>query len=564
MATDAKAAEVVIVGLGATGGIAAQVLTEAGADVVALEAGPRLTAGQMRLDEIRNNVHHWMTRPKAMGEVPTWRTAESETAGRSPWLLLMVNGVGGSSVHYEAVSFRFDPWSFRPLSSLVKRYGTGAIPDGSTLVDWPLRYEDLEPYYDKVEYAIGVSGQAGRIRDQLLPGGDPFEGPRSREYPMPPLRRTGFTELMTAAARDLGWHPFPAPAAINSQPRDGRRACTFCGFCQSNGCHVNAKGSTSVTAIPRAERTGLLRIETGARAVSIEVDGEGRASGVRYVQDGEERFQPARVVLVATFTYENTRLLLLSKSAAFPNGLANNAGQVGRNYVTQVNAFAHGVFPGRRLNLFNGTMAQSVVVDDFCGDNFDHSDAGFVSGGMIEARGEIKPIQMVTGKVSPNVPRWGGAWKRWLKDNTQSVGVAYAQLDALPYERNYVDLDPTALDSYGLPVARVTHAVAENERRASRFQADKMQAWLHQAGAAETWGDTELIEGRHSCGGTRMGTDPDTSVVDEWGFSHEVPNLGVLGASVFPTAGGWNPTLTIQALAWRTADHLVRTWRLHG
>lgn len=561
MPARAKATDVVIVGLGGTGGIAAQVLTEAGTEVVALEAGQHVTADDLTLDEIRNDVRGWMGLTKAAHEMPTWRESESEVAGRSPWPLLMVNGVGGSTLHYECVSLRFDPWSFRPLSGIIERYGRGAVPERSTLVDWPFGYEDLEPYYDKVEYAIGVSGQAGRIGDELLPGGDPFEGRRSRGYPMGPLRHGGFARLMTGAAQELGWHPFPAPAAINSEPWDGRAECTYCGFCQNNGCHVNAKGSTAATTIPRAERTGLLRVETGARVVSIEVDGEGRATGVRYVQDGEECFQPARVVLVATFTFENTRLLLLSKSAAFPHGLANNSGQVGRNYLTHINAYTHGLFPGRRLNMFNGTMAQGVLVNDWGSDNFDHSGLGFVGGGVLASwGGEFKPVQVASGKVPPSVPGWGSAWKQWLGQNAQSIGHASSQFDTLPYEGNYLDLDPNVRDPYGQPVVRVTHGIGENERRANEFQAEKLQSWLRQAGATETWAAICQIPQGHSYGGTRMGTDPETSVVDEWGFAHEVPNLGMLGASVFPTAGGWNPTLTIQAVAWRSAEHLVESW----
>jgi gluconate 2-dehydrogenase alpha chain len=212
--------------------------------------------------------------------------------------------------------------------------------------------------------------------------------------------------------------------------------------------------------------------------------------------------------------------------------------------------------------MFNGTMAQAVCVNDWAGDNFDHSDVDFIGGGMLSAWGELKPIQLVSGNmVAPGVPRWGSAYKRWLHDNAQSIGVTYSQFDSLPYETNYLDLDPTARDLYGLPVVRVTHRIGQNEERATEFQMDKLQEWLRRAGATETWGLGGQIEGRHSYGGTRMGSDPATSVVDPYGFAHEVPNVGMLGASTFPSGGGWNPTLTIQALAWRTAEHLVRKWR---
>jgi gluconate 2-dehydrogenase alpha chain len=555
-------ADVVIVGLGAAGGIAADVLTAAGLEVTALEAGPRLRAEDMTLDEVRNDVRQWMATPKAKGEIPTWRTSEDEEAGPSPWPMLMVNAVGGSTVHYECVSLRFLPWNFQARSEVLRRYGAGALPEGTTLADWPLSYDDLEPYYDHVERAIGVSGAAGNIGGALDPRGNHFEGPRRRGYPMEPLRVTGWAELMNDAARRLGWHPFPSPAAINSEPFEGRGACTYCGFCQANGCHVNAKGATDLTVIPRAEATGRLRVETGARVTRVEVGPDGLATGVRYVQDGEERFLAARAVLLGGFVYENTRLLLLSTSAAFPRGLANNAGQVGRHYIAHVTPFVYGTFPGKQLNLFSGTMAQAPCIDDFNGDNFDHSGLGFIGGGMGACWGELKPIAIATGgALPPGVPRWGSDWKAWISKHANSIGGAGAQFDALAYEDTYLDLDPVARDPYGVPVVRVTHRLHENERRGATYVAEQLKTWLLEAGADQAWTTGhQLIEGRHVYGGTRMGEDPATSVVDRWGFAHECPNLGVVGASNFPTAGGHNPTLTVQALAWRTAERLAEDW----
>ncbi|MFN7984288.1 MAG: GMC family oxidoreductase N-terminal domain-containing protein [Vicinamibacterales bacterium] len=198
--------------------------------------------------------------------------------------------------------------------------------------DWPFGYEEIEPYYDKIEYELGVSGQAGNVNGTIDPKGNPFEGPRKRGYPMPPLRWTAFHDRMADAAKGLGWHPFPGPAAINSRSFQNRSGCMYHGFCATGGCHVDAKASTAVTTIPRAQATGHFKAVTGATVTAINVDAQGLASGVTYVSHGEEFFQPAKVVLLASFTYENSRLLLLSKSAAFPKGLSNNHGQVGRHY----------------------------------------------------------------------------------------------------------------------------------------------------------------------------------------------------------------------------------------
>ncbi len=321
----------------------------------------------------------------------------------------MVNAVGGSTVHYAGLSARFHPWNFRSRSETIERYGAGAIPEGSTVADWPFDYTELEPYYDQAERAIGVAGAAGRVGAESLPGGSQFEGPRSRGYPLDPLRRTGWTELMATAAQGLGWHPFPAPAAINSAPYNGNPECTYCGFCASNGCYRNAKGSVDATVIQRAEATGLLRIETGARVVRIEVDAEGLVRGVTFVQDGRERFQPARVVLVGTFTYENTRLLLLSTSKAYPNGLSNNHGQVGQHYMAHITPDVFGLFPGRRLNVYSGLWTQATCVDDWNADNFDHSGLGFIGGALLSAPHELKPIGSAVRSAPPWVPRWGVA-----------------------------------------------------------------------------------------------------------------------------------------------------------
>jgi gluconate 2-dehydrogenase alpha chain len=554
-------ADVVLVGLGAAGGIAADVLTAAGLEVVAIEAGPRLSPADYTQDEIRNEVQAWMAQPKAAHEVPTWRSDPAREAGPSPWPMLMVNAVGGTSVHYEGISMRFLPWNFESRSATMARYGEGAIPAGSTLADWPLDYAELEPYYEEVERAIGISGAAARVRGPPLDrAGNHFEAERRSPYPMPPLRHTGWERLMGEAAGSLGWHPFPAPAAVNSEPFDGRPACTYCGFCQYNGCHCDAKGATSLNVIPRAEATGNLRIETDARVLRIESGDAGQATGVTFAA-GREAFQPARVVLVGTFTYENSRLLLLSRSKAFPRGLSNNAGQVGKHYIAHVTPVSYGLFPGRRLNLMNGIGAQAACVDDWNADNFDHSDLGFIGGGMLTAMHEVMPIAAARRPLPPGVPRWGSAWKRWLGRNAQSVGSAVAQFDALPYESNYLDLDPVVTDRLGLPVIRVNHRVEANEERGHDFLQARLREWLRAAGATETWDHpVRFVEARHCYGGTRMGEDPESSVVDGHGFSHEVPNLGILGASTFPSAAGHNPTLTVQAQAWRSARHLVDSW----
>jgi gluconate 2-dehydrogenase alpha chain len=556
-----KKADVVVIGLGAGGGTAVLPLAKAGLDVVGLEAGGRFSTRDYPADEIRNDIRNWLGRDKVNDEVPTQRRTAAEASVPAIAPGRMMNGVGGTSIHWTCQSWRLMPWNFKERSETIRRYGAGALPAGSTIADWPLDYAELEPYYDKVEFLHGVSGKAGNLNGTIDARGNVFEGARAREYPLEPLRRTGFTEFMADAARRLGWHPFPGPAAIRSRPYNGLPACEYHGFCTFGGCHVDAKGSTNLAPIPQAEKTGNLKVVEHARVLEIVVDGDGLASGVRYLKGNAVHFQPARAVLLAGYTYENTRLLLLSKSSAFPNGLSNNHGQVGRHYLAHVRAGANGVIPGRRLNRFSGTASQWTAVDDFDSDFFDHAGLGFIGGGTMAAGMEVKPIGAAR-TTPPTIPRWGSAWKAWLKENAISVASVATQVNVVSYEDTFLDLDPAARDPHGVPVVRVTNDLHDNERRAALFVQQRCVDWLREAGASEVWlvAPNSLSVQTHAYGGTRMGDDPDANVTDRWCFSHEVPNLGVLGASNFPTSGGRNPTETLMALAWRTADHLVANW----
>ena len=475
----------------------------------------------------------------------------------------MMNAVGGTTVHYWAQSWRLNPWDFKVVSATRARYGASRIPKGSTVEDWPFGLEELEPYYDLVEREIGVSGKAGNINGRIDRGGNIFEGARAREYPMPPLRGCGFGDMMAAAARTLGWHAFPGPAAVNTRSYQNRGGCVYHGYCARGGCHINAKGSTAVTTIPKAERTKRLAVVTEAHVTTIVVDGNGRASGVNYIKGGVEYFQPASVVLLASYVYENVRLLLLSKSKAFPNGLSNNNGQVGRHYFSHnQGASVSALFP-RNLNTWYGLPAQGVAVDNWADDNFDHAGLDFIGGGNLWVYSDRRPIGAAGMSTFGRAPRWGAAWKSFIKENADRANTAYLQKTTLPYEDNYLDLDPEVKDPLGYPVCRITADYKENERRVAAFIQDKMTEWFQAAGAVaiERGGIGTMGPNTHAYGGTRMGDNRETNVVDRWGFSHEAPNLGVLGASVMGTSGARNPTLTAQALAWRTAEHLVNSWK---
>ena len=565
MAIDLKKTDVVVIGLGAVGGVAVLPLARAGLDIVGLEAGTWLTARDFAPDELRNNFRGWpQAAQKANTEIPTHRPNAS--APYSPRLPIhpMMNAVGGTSLHYWAQSWRLNPWDFKVVSETRRRYGAARIPKGSTVEDWPFGLEELEPYYDKVEYEVGISGQAGNIDGKIDPRGNIFEGPRAREYPMPPLRGTGFTERMGEAARKLGWHAFPGPAAINSVAYEDRPGCLYHGYCNRGGCHVNAKNSTAVSTIPKAMETRRLQVITQAIATSIDVDEKsGRVRGVTYVKGGQEYFQPAEVVLLASYTYENVRLLLLSKSKAFPSGLSNNGGQVGRHYMTHhTGSTVTALFPFD-LNTWYGLPAQGMAVDEWADDNFDHSGLDFIGGGNLWVYSDRRPIAAASMSTFGKAPTWGPVWKSFIKQNADRWNTAYLQKTTLPYEDNYLDLDPTVKDALGFPVCRITADHKDNEKKVGVFVQGKMAQWFMEAGAitVEKGPPGTMGPSTHAYGGTRMGDNRETNVINRWGLSHEVPNLGILGASVMGTSGAHNPTLTAQALAWRTAEHLTKNWK---
>lgn len=554
--------DVVVVGLGAAGGIAVLPLAQAGLKVVGLEPGPRLSSRDFPNDEIRNDIRNWMGRWKVNHEVPSWRPNPTAETGEAPINIRMQNGVGGTSIHYGMQWWRLLPWHFKVRSEVTRRYGANRIPSGSTLIDWPISYEDVAPYYDRVEQLIGVSGQAGNINGETQEAGNRFEGSRSGDYPLPPLRRSGWTELMADTMRNMNYSPFPAPASIRSQSYQGLPGCQYCGFCTFVGCHVDAKGSTFLNGIPQAEETGNLQVVTGARVTEITVDGEGRASGVRYLRGGNVYTQPAGLVVLATYVYENVRLLLLSTSDAYPEGLANKNGQVGRHYLGHIFSGVNGLFP-RKLARYSGTVAQYVAMDDLNGDNFDHSALDFIGGGVITATQEAKPISTAR-TTPPDVPLWGTAWKRWLADNADKVGGTLAQCESLPYEDTFLDLDPDRRDPLGVPIVRITWDYHDNEGRLYDYTFARQEELLREAGATQTWPSFPKIPvGAHShaYGGTRMSENPEEGVVNAQGMCHEVPNLAIVGASTFCNSGGYNPTGTVQALAWRTGEYIAQNFQ---
>jgi gluconate 2-dehydrogenase alpha chain len=374
---------------------------------------------------------------------------------------------------------------------------------------------------------------------------------------------------MEAAAKTLGLHAFSTPRAIVSQPYNGRPACTYCGFCQAFGCHVGAKSSILVTKLPEADATGNFKLITGAMCYRVNSDNSGRATGVSYYgPDRSDNTIEADLVILAPFIYDNVRLLLLSKTEKFPNGLANSSGELGKHMMAHIGARAFAAFDDRHVNIYMGPSAQKHTLDDFNADNFDHKDLGFIRGAQISAGcaglegGPLGTAMSMT--MPPGLPNWGAGYRDFFaRYYTRHVALT-GQTENLPYADQMIDLDPNVSDAWGLPAPRMTYDWRRpNERGRFEFVQKQLMEIGRAMGAAHVWTAPmgPGAPGAHHEGGTRMGNDPKTSVVNRYSQSWDIPNLFIVGSSTFPTMSGFNPTLTIQAVAFMTADAIVNRYK---
>ncbi|MEZ4865449.1 MAG: GMC family oxidoreductase [Caldilineaceae bacterium] len=546
------AADVILVGLGAVGGLIAPVLAEAGLRVVALEAGPYRTKMDFLPDELGATYYGRANMgSKFLSESPQWRrNSGDETEPATFSLGRMVNGVGGSAIHYGAWLRRFHPHHFAPHTRVAERWGVDVLPTGCTLDDWPVTYADLEPYYDQLDHLIGIAG----------PAETPFI-PRRAAHPMPPLRPFRLGEFFTQATQSLGLHPYPVPVGLNSVPYASRPATTYTAWVNGFGCFNDAKWQPGLTSVPQALATGNLTLRTHCRVLRILTDSQGHADGVEYVDaNGKRQVQRARTVILCSYTFENVRLLLLSGDQRHPQGLGNNQGQVGRHFMTKMFAHVDGYFPDVVFNRHTGPASQGIILDDYLADDFDSVRHGFVGGATLGAEQQFLPIQISREALPPDVSTWGQGYKEHLLQ-WQHFGVVRIQPDTLPYVTNYLDLDPHHRDrsGYGLPVVRITYDMRANEQRLADWMEGKAEEILRIMGASKCWRGPRFtgVGSSHDLGGCRFGHDPATTVLNAELGVHDTPGLYVFGGTAFPSCPGINPTLTIWALCLRAAERLV-------
>jgi choline dehydrogenase-like flavoprotein len=504
---------VVIIGSGAGGGTLANELAQRGVKCVVLEAGKHWTQADFENDEwAMFNKISWLDKRISAGGWHHTKTYPNLPA----WI---VKGVGGSTVHWSGVALRFRPHDFQTRTIY------GEVP-GANILDWPLSYDELAPFYDLAEKKMGVAGSKA--------SGQP-EMPPNNHY-----------RVIEAGARAVGYKQIVRPAASNSAPYDGRPACQQIGFCMQ-GCKIGAKWSTLYTEIPRAVATGLVELRPESMVLRIEHDKSGKATGVLYAdKSGRKHLQKARVVCVAGNSIESARLLLNSASSMFPDGLSNSSGQVGRNYMNHATAAAVSI-NRKPVYMYRGFDIAAVVADEVALD----TKRGFFGGYYLE--GLALHLPYTAAFMKP------GGWGRDVTSALEMydhMSCVWVCGEDLAREQNSITLHPTEKDQYGLPIPIVTKTYHENDER---IAAHGLQQWrkLSEAVGATRVIDMPAYPASHNMGTNRMSAKPRDGVVNKWGQSHDVKNLFVSDGSQFTSSSAANPTLTIVALAIRQAGHIA-------
>jgi gluconate 2-dehydrogenase alpha chain len=575
MAQRLKEVDVVVIGVGMVGSIVAKELAAAGYKVVGLERGQsRATVPEFQSpaihDELRFDVRKALMQDNTREPV-TFRNQSSQVAlpVRRWESFLPGTGLGGSMVHWNGQTYRFQATDFQLAARTRERYGKNFLDPDLTIQDWGVTYDELEPHFDRFEYLLGTSGKAGNIKGRIQPGGDPHESPRSREYPTPPMKEHFSGAMFRKAASSLGYHPFPQPSSNLSQPYTNPEgiklnACVFCGFCERYACEHYAKSVPQTVILPVLLANPNFELRTGCQVQRINLDSAKKhATGVTYIDAvGREFEQPASLVITAAFAINNIRMLLLSGIGA-PYNPATGQGVVGRNYAYQTMSTVESFFDDDIIvNPFMASGASGTLINDFAGDNFDHSGLGFIGGAFIGAvNTNGRPIQY--HPVPPDTPNWGKGWKQAVVKHYNHTVMFSLHGSSVAQKQNYCDLDPTYRDAWGQPVLRITFDFPQNDIKMAAHVTAKAVEIGKAMGAKQVVGaprkgpyTVTQYQTTHNTGGTVMGDNPSTSVVNRYLQSWDVPNVFVIGASNYPQNASWNPTGTLGALTYWAIDAL--------
>ncbi|OAJ67103.1 GMC family oxidoreductase [Gluconobacter cerinus] len=550
----------------------AEELTRAGLHVVAIERGAwRDTSTDfppaVDPDELKWRIRRKMLQPMSV-ETMTFRNNTDQVAApvRS-WSAFQFGwNVGGAGTHWAGMSWRFSPWDFQVATKTRERYGAEKLKD-LQVQDWGVTYEEMEPYYDRFERIAGTSGKAGNLNGNIVAGGNIFEGVRRQEYPTPPLKDTHWMSIFRKTTNQLGLHPFNVPAGNLSQSYINPLGvamgpCTYCGFCDFHGCGNFSKSSPQACILPVLMRRSNFTLLTETEVLHAVKNDDGKTvKGVKFVtRDGQEGFQPADVVCITAYQMDNVRLMLLSQIGT-PYDPVSGIGTIGRNYNYQTCGSVTAFFPDTHMNPFIGTGALAVQIDDFNGDNFDHSKLDFIGGaGIMGYSTDGRPIQNMD-KLRPGSKRWGSAWKEAYARDYQQAATVFCQGTSMPNRGSYLSLDPNYTDRHGQPLLRLTFDWNQNDINMNKFVVDRAVEIMTTAGGKHLLVERQtdkkwnpyLQESSHTIGGAVMGSDPNTSALNSYLQSWDCHNVFVVGASAFPNNGGYNPTVTVGALAIRAA-----------
>jgi choline dehydrogenase-like flavoprotein len=539
--------DVIVVGAGAAGGIVACVLAEAGKRVLLLERGPALSFKQIPRDHLRNqrlSIYGHNAGPDLGGNPRVFVDPSGVSRIVKPHELDYHNNaacLGGGTRVYGAQAWRFLPDDFR----MASKYG---VPKGSSLADWPLSYETLEPFYERVEWELGAAGD-GTTQPQTA---------RRRDYPLPPVPPSPQTMALSNGADRLGWTTTRVPLLINTKPYQGRDQCIGCKYCVGFACPTDAKNGTHNTVIPRALATGNCKVLTNVIVEQIDVNERGDVGGVAFFNDlgGTIHRESARskLVVVSGGAIESARLLLNSQSSLHPNGLGNAHDQVGRNLQGHLYPRAYGISASR---VFNG-IGPGVTIATL---QFNHDNPGIIGGGMLADDFIKPPIDFWYDSLPPNLPRWGKVNKQFMRDNYTRVMHVRGPVQDIPSPDGRVTIDKSVRDKWRIPVARLSGTTHPATVESADFMRERAVEWLQASGCQSVWSTQPglILSGRqHQAGTCRMGTDRKVSVTDEWGRVHDHDNLFVIDGSIHVTNGGVNPVLTIMALAFRSAEYIAR------
>ncbi len=571
--------DVVIVGLGWTGAILGIELAQEGLEILALErGGDRDTVPDFKYpniaDELKYGVRYDLMQRPAESTLTIRRTLDEVALPyRQLGSFLPGNGVGGAGSHWNGHTWRPQPEELRLRSYTIERFGEKTIPEDMLLEDYPVSYDDLEPYFDRFEYVAGISGQAGNLRGKIIPGGNPFEGPRSRDYPMPPMLQTYDATLFADAAKAMGYHPFPRPGAIASKSYVNEYGmqmgpCNYCGFCERYGCYNYSKGSPHVCILDALKRKPNFSYKTNSEVIRVELAADKKtATGVTYFdhKTGEEVFQPADLVLLCAYSLHNVHLLLVS-GIGKPYDPVTGEGATGRGYAYQMNGGVKLYFKDKEFNPFIGTGSNGMSMDDFSINQIDFARHGFIGGSYITTgTTNGQPIRSMS--LPSGTPSWGKDWKKAVGEwygHSMSIG---SHGSCMSYRNCYLDLDPTYKDRFGNPMMRMTFNWNDNDIRMTQYmrvqmeeiaksmKPDIMQSGFKKEGAMY---DVRPYQTTHNVGGNAMGVDPAKSVINRYLQAHDVHNVFVMGAGAFPQNLQYNPTGMVGGLAYWAA-HALRT-----